>query len=110
MLIAQDARLLLLDEPISALDVAHQLSVLGLVRRLSQEKAIAVVIVIHDINLAVRYCDDIVALKAGSVVARGAPAEFMTTTRLRQIYDVAMDVFPNPETGMAIAYARGPVE
>jgi len=108
MLIAQDARLLLLDEPISALDVAHQLSVLGLVRRLCLEKMVAVVIVIHDINLAVRYCDDIVALKAGELVVRGAPAEFMTTTRLRDIYDVAMDVFPHPETGQVIAHVRSP--
>ena len=99
MLIAQDARLLLLDEPISALDVAHQMSVLGLVRRLSVEKMIAVVIVIHDINLAVRYCDEIVALKAGELIGRGAPAEFMTAARLREIYDVEMDVFPHPETG-----------
>jgi len=108
MLIAQDARLLLLDEPISALDVAHQLSVLGLVRRLCLEKRIAVVIVIHDINLAVRYCDEIVALKAGELIVRGSPAEFMTAARLREIYDVEMDVFPHPETGGTIAYVRGP--
>jgi len=106
MLIAQDARLLLLDEPISALDVAHQLSVLGLVRRLSLERHLAVVVVIHDINLAARYCDTIVALKAGALVAHGSSAEFMTATRLQEIYDVVMGVFPHPETGGPIAYVR----
>ena len=110
MLIAQDARVLLLDEPISALDVAHQLRVLGLVRRLSMEKDLAVMIVIHDINLAARYCDDIIALKAGEIVAHGTPAEFMTTARLQEIYDVVMGVFPHPEMGPPVAYVRAPTE
>ncbi|MEQ1574228.1 MAG: ATP-binding cassette domain-containing protein [Vicinamibacterales bacterium] len=106
MLIAQDARLLLLDEPISALDVAHQLEVLALVRRLSQDKGIAVVVVIHEINLAARFCDEIVALKSGRLVAHGPPDEFMTARRLEEIYDVNMGVFPHPDTGESIAFVR----
>ncbi len=106
MLIAQDARLLLLDEPISALDVAHQLEVLTLVRSLSVDRGIAVVIVIHDINLAARFCDEIVALKDGRMIAHGPPDEFMTTPRLAEIYDVSMGVFPHPDTGESIAYVR----
>jgi len=62
--------------------------------------------VIHDINLAARYCDTIVALKAGALVAHGSSAEFMTATRLQEIYDVVMGVFPHPETGGPIAYVR----
>ncbi len=106
MLIAQDARLLLLDEPLSALDVAHQLSVMALVRRLTLERDLAVLIVLHDINLAARSCDEIIALKNGALVARGAPDDFMTPARLEAIYDVTMDVFRHPEMGVPVAYVR----
>jgi iron complex transport system ATP-binding protein len=106
MLLAQDARLLLLDEPISALDVAHQVGVLGLVHRLSLEKNIAVIVVIHEINMAARYCDAIVALKDGRMIAQGLAKEFMTARRLEEIYEVAMGVLPNPDSGGTIAYVR----
>ena len=106
MLIAQDARLLLLDEPLAALDVAHQLSVMSLIRRLTRERDLAVLIVLHDINLAARYCDEIVALKHGQLVARGPARDFMTSARLEQIYDVAMDVFHHPGMNSPVAYVR----
>jgi iron-chelate-transporting ATPase len=104
MLIAQDARLLLLDEPISALDIAHQVGVLKLVRRLSLEHGVAVTVIIHDINLAARFCDSIVALKDGELIAHGPPSAFMTPERLREIYDVSMSVFARPDTGEVVAY------
>jgi ferric hydroxamate transport system ATP-binding protein len=106
MLVAQDARLLLLDEPISALDVAHQVGVLRLVRRLSLEKGVAVVVVIHEINMAARFCDEIIALKDGRMIAHGPPDQFMTAGRLEEIYDLAMGVLSRPDTGGAIAYVR----
>lgn len=106
MLIAQDARLLLLDEPISALDVAHQVGVLRLVRGLSLERNVAVIIVIHDINLAARYCDRIIALKDGRLIAHGAPDRFMTPEQLEEIFDVPMGVLPHPDIGGTIAYVR----
>jgi len=106
MLIAQDARLLLLDEPISALDPAHQVGVLQLVRRISSTNALAVVIVLHEINLAARFCDHIVALKRGRLILHGPPEEFMTSERLAQVYDVEMGLFPNPDSGGMIAYVR----
>jgi ferric hydroxamate transport system ATP-binding protein len=107
MLLAQDARLLLLDEPISALDVAHQVEVLGLVRRLSLEKGLGVIVVIHEINLAARYCDSMIALKQGRLISHGPPSEFMTAARLQEIYDIPMGVFPHPDSGAATAYVRG---
>jgi ferric hydroxamate transport system ATP-binding protein len=106
MLIAQDARLLLLDEPISALDVAHQFAVLRLVRRLSTERGVGVIIVIHEINAAAPFCDEMIALKDGRLIAHGPPGEFMTPARLETIYDVSMGTFPHPDTGGAIAYVR----
>lgn len=108
MLIAQDAKLLLLDEPISSLDVAQQVAVLKLVTRLSQKRNAAVIIVIHEINMAARFCDRMVALKNGQMIAHGPADEFMTAARLEEIYDVAMGVIPNPDTGSAIAYVRDP--
>ena len=106
MLLAQDARLLLLDEPISALDVAHQVEVLALVRRLSVEKGLGVIVVVHEINLAARYCDNMIALKQGRLIAHGPSSEFMTAARLQEIYEIAMGVFPHPDTGGATAYVR----
>ena len=78
--------------------------------RLSLEKGIAVVIVIHEINMAARFCDEIIALKDGRMIAHGPPAEFMTAQRLEEIYDVAMGVLPHPDTGGAIAYVRAALE
>ena len=106
MLIAQDARLLLLDEPLSALDPAHQVEVMKLVRRISLETGVAVIVVLHDINLAARYCDRILALKAGDLIVDGPPDVFMTAAQLEMVYDVAMGVFPHPVSGTAVAYVR----
>jgi len=106
MLIAQDGDLLLLDEPISALDAGQQVAVLKLVRQISVEGGASVVVVIHDINLAARFCDRLVALKGGRLIGCGTPAEFMNAARLREIYDVAMGVFPHPDTGSSIAYVH----
>jgi len=106
MLIAQDARLLLLDEPISALDPAHQIGVLKLVRRISTAKDVSVVIVLHDINLAARFCDHMIALKNGVLVDHGPAAEFMTPERLASVYDVRMGVMSTPEPDGLIAYLR----
>jgi len=106
MLVAQQAQLLLLDEPISALDVAHQVAVLRLVRRLSEEHGVGVVIVIHEINMAARFCDQMIALKNGSLIAQGPPAELMTTEQLEAIYEVHMGTLEHPDTHSSMAYVR----
>ncbi|MBS7535613.1 ATP-binding cassette domain-containing protein [Ancylobacter sonchi] len=92
MLVAQDADCLLLDEPTSALDIAHQLEVLALVRRLSAVKELSVIAVLHDINMAARFCDELLALREGRLIARGTPAEIVTPARLETIYGVPMEV------------------
>lgn len=87
MLVAQDSRCLLLDEPTSALDIAHQVDVLALVHRLSQQRGLTVIAVLHDINMAARYCDYLVALRGGEMIAqgnaRGADAQRNPGTNLR---------------------------
>jgi iron complex transport system ATP-binding protein len=106
MLVAQDARFLLLDEPISALDVTHQVEVLALVRRLSRERGLGVVVVLHDVNMAARFCDEILALQMGRLIARGTPNEIMTPGQLEAIYGIAMDVIPHPFTGQPVSFVR----
>ncbi|MGV8937090.1 MAG: ABC transporter ATP-binding protein [Allorhizobium sp.] len=104
MLMAQDSQCLLLDEPTSALDIAHQMEVLSLVRRLSREKGLSVVIVLHDINMATRFCDHIYALKQGALIASGTPASLMNRDTLQEIYGIAMDVTPHPMLEVPLAY------
>jgi iron-chelate-transporting ATPase len=106
MLVAQDAKCLLLDEPISALDIAHQVEVLSLVRRLSKSRGLGVVVVLHDVNMAARFCDEILALHTGRLIARGSPAEIMTPDRLQAIYGVAMEVIGHPVTGQPLSFVR----
>jgi iron-chelate-transporting ATPase len=110
MLVAQDARLLLLDEPIAALDVAHQVEMLRLLRRLSREKGVASAVVIHEINMAAWFCDRLVALKAGQLIAHAPPSELMQPEPLFRIYDIAMAVMTNSEAAGPIAYVRQPTE
>lgn len=104
MLLAQDSDCLLLDEPISALDVAHQVEVLDLVCRLSRDRGLGVVVVLHDVNMAARYCDDLVALHGGRLLARGTPAELMKPDVLEAIYGISMGILPHPGSGLPISY------
>jgi len=106
MMVAQDTRCLLLDEPTSALDVAHQVEVLRLVRKLNRSRGIGAVIVLHDVNMAARLCDEILALRDGNLIRRGTPAEIMTAEALADIYDIAMGVLPHPGTGEPIGYVQ----
>ncbi|WP_417565834.1 ABC transporter ATP-binding protein [Marinobacter sp.] len=92
MLLAQQTLCLLLDEPISALDVKHQVETLRLVHHLAEDRALTVIVVLHDVDLAARFCDRLVALKEGQLVADGSPREIMDTGILESIYGVPMGV------------------
>ena len=92
MLLAQQTRCLLLDEPISALDVKHQVETLRLVHRLAESRELTVIVVLHDVDLAARFCDRLVALKAGRLIADGRPDEIMKEGTLEAIYSVPMGV------------------
>lgn len=97
-LVAQDTKCLLLDEPISALDIAHQIAVLDLVHQLTRARGLSVVMVLHDVNMASRYCDEIIALRDGSLIARGSPREIMTPDHLKRIYGVDFNIH-HPDDG-----------
>jgi len=104
MMLAQNAQCLLLDEPTSALDLLHQDSVLALLRELSHERRLTIVVVLHDINLAARYCDEIVALKNGRVSAHGTPADIIKSDVLKSVFDLEMGVFSHPVSNDPISY------
>jgi iron complex transport system ATP-binding protein len=106
MLVAQDAECLLLDEPISALDIAHQIEVLDLVHRLARDRGLGVIVVLHDVNMAARFCDEIIALHSGRLIARGGPEEVMCPEQLQMIYGLPMGIVPHPVTGKPISYVR----
>lgn len=103
MLLAQGSRFLLLDEPLAALDIAHQVEVLELVRRLCRELDLGVVVVLHDINMAARYCDGLVALHSGRLLAAGAPRDLMLDSTLEAIYGIPMHVMHHPSAGHRLA-------
>lgn len=105
MLIAQNAGCLLLDEPISALDIRHQLDVLSLVRKLTEERSMTVITVLHDINMAARFCDRIVAMHSGRLIADGTPHEIMTSATLARIYNVDMQIIQSADSRRLTAIA-----
>ena len=98
MLVAQDTECLLLDEPISALDINHQIEVMRLIQSLAHDHNRSVLIVLHDINMAARYCDRLIALSGGRLVAHDETEALITTDRLDAIYGVRMGIFRHPET------------
>ena len=104
MLVAQDSRCLLLDEPTSALDIAHQVDVLALVHRLSQQRGLTVIAVLHDINMAARYCDYLVALRGGEKIAEGTPDELMRAETLEKIYGIPMGILPHPSGAAPVSF------
>jgi ferric hydroxamate transport system ATP-binding protein len=96
LLLAQEAKCLLLDEPTSALDVLHQVEILKLIRRLCHERGLTIVIVLHDVNMAARFCDTIVALHSGRKIFEGPAATVMNRDALRAIYDADFAIYAGP--------------
>ena len=99
MALAQGTDLLLLDEPTTYLDLAHQVDVLELVGRLHAELGRTVVVVLHDLNLAARYAERLVAMRDGVLVASGTPAEVLTEQLLADVFELEARVVPDPVTG-----------
>ncbi|OIH93277.1 cobalamin/Fe3+-siderophore ABC transporter ATP-binding protein [Curtobacterium sp. MCBA15_009] len=99
LVVAQQAQTLLLDEPTTYLDLAHQLEVLRLVRRLNREQGSTVVMVLHDLSLAARYSDRLVVLHDGGVAADGPPAEVLTPALLEHAFGLHARVLADPVTG-----------
>jgi len=96
MALAQETDLLLLDEPTSFLDVAHQVELLDLLHTLRETRGTTVVMVLHDLNLSARYADHLVAMRDGRIVCEGKPAEVVTEDRVREVFGLDSRVVPDP--------------
>ena len=107
--LAQQPRILLMDEPTANLDVLHQLKVLDLVRQLVDDGLTAVA-AIHDLNMAARYCDKLVLLNSGRVLAVGSPEDVLTPETIESAFGVKSAVFRDPITGALAISLIGPAD
>lgn len=98
MVLAQETPLLLLDEPTTYLDLAHQIEVLDLITDLNQERGTTVVMVLHELNLASRYADHMIAMKEGSIAAAGSPHEVITEATVRNVFGLDSAITRDPLT------------
>jgi iron complex transport system ATP-binding protein len=107
MALAQETDVLLLDEPTTYLDLAHQVEVLDLVTDLNRQRGTTVAIVLHDLNLAARYADHVLALKNGRIVAAGSAADVVTQELVRDVFGLDSVVIPDPVSGQPLVLPVG---
>ena len=105
MVLAQETPLLLLDEPTTFLDIAHQVELLDLIERLRGEGK-TVVAVLHEINLAARYASHLIAMRDGRIVAEGSPSEVVTEELVGRVFDLPCRVILDPDTGTPVVLPR----
>ena len=105
--LAQEPKLLLLDEPTAFLDLKHRLSVYDLLVRLNREHGLTMVLASHDLDLAARYCDRLVLLHRGGVAADGKPEEVLTREILRVVYEVEAEIGRDSTTGRPVVIPVG---
>ncbi|TFH86183.1 ABC transporter ATP-binding protein [Billgrantia azerbaijanica] len=96
MVLAQQAEILMLDEPTSYLDLSHQYELLNLLRRLNQDRRMTLMIVLHDLNQAFEFADHLVYLREGRLVAEGAPAETADPALIERVFGLACEIRPHP--------------
>ena len=106
MVLAQDTPLVFLDEPTTYLDLSHSVEVLSLVRRLADQEGRTVLMVLHDLNLAARYSDQLIVMRRGEVRAVGAPTEVVTESLLSRVFDLPAVVASDPVSGGPLVVPR----
>ncbi|WP_229068941.1 ABC transporter ATP-binding protein [Actinoplanes sp. DH11] len=107
MALAQQTELLLLDEPTTFLDVSHQVEVLDLLTDLNRDRGTTIVMVLHDLNMAARYADHLIALAAGELHAAGNPAEVLTEDCVRAVFGLDSQVITDPVSGKPLMLPIG---
>ncbi len=105
--LAQEPQLLLLDEPTAHLDINHQTAILDLIAALGREQGLAVVAVFHDLNLAAQYCQRLVILRSGQVLAEGTPREVITPQNISMAYGTTVCVVAHPHNQLPVALVTG---
>ena len=100
MALAQQPKLLLLDEPIVHLDISHQVETLELIRSLNAEQGLTVIAAMHALNLASLYFDRLILLKEGRISADGIPAQVLTEDRIREVFSASVRVESHPTTSV----------
>lgn len=106
MALAQDTDLLLLDEPTTYLDINHQVELLDLLTDLNREHGKTVVMVLHDLNLAFRYADHLIAMKHGEIVVQGRPSDVVDADVVRDVFGLECQVIPDPVSGTPLVVPR----
>lgn len=106
MAIAQKPELMLLDEPTTYLDIAHQLEIMELVAALNREEGITVVMVLHDMNHAARYSDELILLNRSKVHTIGAPRELLENGELENVFSVEAEILSDSEDNSPVFYAK----
>ncbi|MBZ4666294.1 MAG: transporter related protein [Mahella sp.] len=107
--LAQQPEILMLDEPTAHLDLQFQMEILDLLRRLADHHGLTVIVVLHDINLAVQFCDKVVFMQSGSIIADGRPQDVITEQLISDVYNVTVSIWHDESTGsICIAPVRQP--
>ena len=103
--LTQQPKILLLDEPISHLDLQHQIEIMTLIKKLSMDQELTVVAVLHDLNIAAAYSDFIIMLKDGELSSQGTPVETFTTQNIRSVFNINVEVEVSAHTNKPYIYA-----
>ena len=106
MVLAQQTPYLLLDEPTTYLDIAHQIELLDLFKRLNTQSGHTIVAVLHDLNHACRYADNLIVMKEGAIIAEGAPINIMTESLVEQVYGIKNLIIEDPVTGTPLVLPK----
>lgn len=104
MALAQETNILLLDEPTTYLDMAHQLEVLEIVKNLNEQHRCTIVMVLHDINHAARYSDHLIAMRQGAVMKTGTPEEILCADVMRNVFNINARIMQDPVTKTPVCY------
>ncbi len=104
MALAQETNILLLDEPTTYLDMAHQLEVLDIVKSLNEQHDCTIVMVLHDINHAARYSDHLIAMQKGIIIQTGTPQEIVSAEVMRKVFHIDARIMEDPVTNTPVCY------
>ncbi len=107
MTLAQDTEILLLDEPTTYLDLSHQIELLDLLHDLNQNRGKTIAMILHDLNLACRYADDLIAVKQGRIYAQGSPEKIVTKTMVRDVFNLDCQIIQDPLAGTPMCIPIG---